>query len=100
MVDQYGLDGIDFDDEYAEYGTWAPPEIEGMGKEKLAAAAVDVAQTDLPTISELAQRTVDEDYGVFLTYNLSDEDASEQLTAFTDKLYGRAAERHGDAPSR
>jgi hypothetical protein len=158
VVDRYGLDGIDFDDEYAEYGTggtgmpnehsfvdlvlslreklgedrlitlynigpsaerttdgdrnaadalnyawnpyygtWAPPEIAGMGTEKLAAGAVDVAQTDLPTISKLAQRTVDEHYGVFLAYNLSDTDASDQLTAFTEELYGAGTVRHGTA---
>lgn len=153
VVDQYDLDGIDFDDEYAEYGTggtdqpndhsfvdlvlslretlgedrlitlynigpsaerttdgdrnaadaldyawnpyygtWAPPEINGMGKEEISPAAVAVGETDPGTITEFAQRTIDQGYGVFLGYNLTDDDASDALSRFTEVLYGAPTE--------
>jgi hypothetical protein len=153
VVDRYGLDGIDFDDEYAEYGTggtdrpndhsfvdlvlslreklgedrlitlynigpsaerttdgdrnaadaldyawnpyygtWAPPEIDGMDKESLSPAAVALGETDRETITEFAQRTIDQGYGVFLGYNLTDDDASDTLSRFTEALYGAPTE--------
>src|SRR3954469_19173979 len=128
-VNQYGLDGIDFDDEYAEYGnngtgqpndfsfvylvqalranmpdkiislynigpsasrlsyggvdvsskfdyawnpyygTWQVPGI-ALPKSKLSPAAVEIGGTSQSTAAGLARRTVDEGYGVYLTYNL------------------------------
>jgi hypothetical protein len=153
-VEEYGLDGIDFDDEYAEYGangtgqpnahsfvdlvtalrellgpdklitfynigpsaertddgdrhagdhvdyawnpyygTWAPPSITGMSKAQLSPAAVSIYETSADQSAEFARRTVDEGYGVFLTYNLGDQDASERISAFTRELYGASATR-------
>ncbi|MEU8222223.1 endo-beta-N-acetylglucosaminidase H [Kribbella sp. NPDC048915] len=148
-VNQYGLDGIDFDDEYVEYGnngtgqpndfsfvylvqalreklpnklitlydigpsserleyngqsiantfdyawwpyygSWGVPHGP-TDKSRLGPAAVSYTATSASTAAALAQRTVDEGYGVYLTYNLTDADTSSYMTAFTQKLYGSA----------
>ncbi|MEU4287533.1 endo-beta-N-acetylglucosaminidase H [Kribbella sp. NPDC026596] len=148
-VNQYGLDGIDFDDEYAEYGnngtgqpndfsfvylvqalrqklptklitlydigpaadrltyngqsiantfnyawnpyygTWGVPSGP-TPKSRLSPAAVSYTATSSSTAASLAQRTVDEGYGVFLTYNLTEADTHTYMSAFTQKLYGSA----------
>jgi hypothetical protein len=149
-VNQYGLDGIDFDDEYAEYGnngtgqpndysfvylvsalrqklpnkiitlydigpasdrlsyngvsvantfdyawnpyygTWAVPSGPS-DKSRLSPAAVSFTATSSTTAANLAQRTVDEGYGVFLTYNLTSANTASYISAFTTKLYGSTA---------
>ncbi|MGW5192390.1 endo-beta-N-acetylglucosaminidase H [Kribbella sp. NPDC004138] len=148
-VNQYGLDGIDFDDEYAEYGnngtgqpndfsfvylvqalraklpnklitlydigpaadrltyngqsiantfdyawnpyygTWSVPSGP-TDKARLSPAAVSYTATSSSTAASLAQRTVNEGYGVFLTYNLTESNTASYMTAFTQKLYGSA----------
>jgi hypothetical protein len=149
-VTTYGLDGIDFDDEYAEYGnngtgqpndssfvylvsalreklptklitlydigpasdrltyngvsiantfdyawnpyygTWAIPSGP-TSKSRLSPAAVSYSATSSSTAASLAQRTVSEGYGVFLTYNLTAANTATYISAFTNKLYGSAA---------
>ncbi|WUJ73582.1 glycosyl hydrolase family 18 protein [Kribbella soli] len=148
-VNQYGLDGIDFDDEYAEYGnngtgqpndfsfvylvqalraklpnklitlynigpaadrltyngqsiaetfnyswnpyygTWGVPSAPNE-KSRVSPAAISYTDTSSSTAASLAQRTVSEGYGVFLTYNLTEADTSAYMSAFTQKLYGSA----------
>lgn len=148
-VNQYGLDGIDFDDEYAGYGnngtsqpndfsfvylvqalraklpnklitlydigpaserltyngesiantfdyawnpyygTWAVPSGPS-DKSRLSPAAVSYTATSSSTAASLAQRTVNEGYGAFLTYNLTEANTATYMTAFTQKLYGSA----------
>ena len=46
--------------------------------------------TSSSTAASLAQRTVNEGYGVFLTYNLTEADTHTYMSAFTQKLYGSA----------
>ncbi|MFJ5280538.1 endo-beta-N-acetylglucosaminidase H [Streptomyces parvulus] len=149
-VSRYGLDGIDFDDEYAEYGqngtaqpnassfvhlvtalranmpdkiislynigpaasrlsyggvdvsskfdyawnpyygSWQVPGI-GLPKSRLSPAAVQIGRTSQSTVRSLARRTVDEGYGVYLTYNLDGSDRSADVSAFTRELYGTDA---------
>ncbi|GAB2636957.1 endo-beta-N-acetylglucosaminidase H [Kribbella swartbergensis] len=149
-VTQYGLDGIDFDDEYAGYGnngtgqpndfsfvylvsalreklpdklitlydigpasdrlsydgvsiantfdyawnpwygTWMVPSGPS-DKARLSPAAVSFTATSSSTAASLAQRTVDEGYGAFLTYNLTSANTAAYISAFTDKLYGSPA---------
>jgi hypothetical protein len=146
-VNQYGLDGIDFDDEYVEYGnngtgqpndfsfvylvqalraklptklitlydigpaaerltyngqsivdtfdygwnpyygTWGVPNGP-TAKSKLSPAAISYTATSQSTAVSLAQRTVSEGYGVFLTYNLTESNTATYLSAITQKLYG------------
>ncbi|WP_328990029.1 glycosyl hydrolase family 18 protein [Kribbella sp. NBC_01245] len=147
-VNRYGLDGIDFDDEYAEYGvngtgqpnassffylvsalrqklpnklitlydigpsaerlsyngqsiantfnyawnpyygTWSVPRGPSA-KSRLSPAAVHINSTSASTTASLATRTVNEGYGVFLTYNLGSVNSSSYISGFTKKLYGR-----------
>ena len=149
-VTKYGLDGIDFDDEYTEYGnngtgqpnassfvylvtalraamptklislynigpsasrlsyggvdisskfnyawnpyygTWGVPGI-ALPKSGLSPAAVQIAATSTSTAASLAQRTVSEGYGVFLTYNLGAADSHTYISSFTKPLYGKDA---------
>jgi hypothetical protein len=153
-VTKYGLDGVDLDDEYADYGAngtpqpnqqsigwlitalraqmpskllsfydigpagsslssssstigsklnyaWNPyygsysaPSIPGLGKSALSPAAVDIQNTAQSTAVSLAQRTVQDGYGVFMTYNLPGGDKSAYVSAMTQKLYGQAATYH------
>ncbi|MFB6723705.1 endo-beta-N-acetylglucosaminidase H [Kribbella sp. NPDC056345] len=148
-VARYGLDGIDFDDEYVEYGvngTGQPnadsfiwlvkalrqkmpadklitlydigpasdrlvsgagdirntfnyawyPYYGGWGvpsgptdKSRLSPAAVSYTATSQSTAASLAERTVREGYGVFLTYNLTEANTAAYMSAFTQKLYGK-----------
>ncbi|MFJ3957369.1 endo-beta-N-acetylglucosaminidase H [Arthrobacter sp. NPDC090010] len=150
-VTQYGLDGIDFDDEWAEYGkngtgqpndfsfvylldalrkrlpdklitfyyigpasqhlsyggqragdlvnyAWNPyygsynaPVIDGMGADRLAAAAVDLNNTSTSTMKSFAQRTKADGYGVYVTYDLRAGNYATTLSSFTQELYGSAA---------
>lgn len=149
-VTKYGLDGVDFDDEYAEYGnngtgqpnagsfvhlvtalraamptklislynigpaasrlsyggvditskfnyawnpyygTWGVPNI-ALPKSGLSPAAVQIAATSAGTAASLAQRTVSEGYGVYLTYNLGAGDSHTYISSFTKPLYGQDA---------
>ncbi|SDS17314.1 endo-beta-N-acetylglucosaminidase H [Microlunatus soli] len=151
IVEQYGLDGIDFDDEYAEYGvggtgqpndfsfvylvsalrerlpdkiitlyyigpsstrlsfdgvnvgdlidyswnpyygSWLVPDVPGLSPAELGPAAVAIADTDTTTAAALARRTLNEGYGVYLTYNLPDTDVHDYLSTFTQPLYGSDA---------
>src|SRR4051794_1068022 len=149
-VTKYGLDGIDFDDEYSEYGnngtgqpnagsfvylvtalraampaklislynigpsasrlsyggvdisskfnyawnpyygTWGVPNI-ALPKSGLSPAAVQIGATSTSTAAGLAQRTVTDGYGVYLTYNLGAADAHTYISSFTKPLYGKDA---------
>lgn len=73
------------------YGTYSAPSIPGLGRTKLSAAAVDIQNTSQSTAVSLAQRTVADGYGVFMTYNLPDGDVSPYVSAMTQQLYGQAA---------
>lgn len=152
-VTTYGLDGIDFDDEYADYGTngtgqpnassfvylvsalrkdmpgklislydigpaasslsyggvdvtqdinyawnpwygsWDVPSI-ALAKSHLSPAAIEIGATPASTAASLAQQTVSNGYGVYLTYNLDGTDQHSYLSSFTTKLYGSAAVYH------
>lgn len=72
------------------YGSWNPPQVPGMTRAQFGAAAVDLTQTSQSRAVELAQRTVDEGYGVYVTYNLTAADHSAYLSAVTERLTGHA----------
>jgi hypothetical protein len=152
-VTKYGLDGIDFDDEYADYGTngtgqpnassfvylvsalradmpgklitlydigpassslsyggvdvtkdfnyawnpwygsWDVPSV-ALPKSDLSPAAIQIDATPTSTAASLAQQTVSNGYGVYLTYDLNGSDEHSYLSSFTQKLYGSAAVYH------
>lgn len=147
-VTQYGLDGIDFDDEYstgttnessfplliqslrqqmpdkiisfyfygpatgtqsyngievgdlinyswnAIYGTFSAPFVPGLGDAYLAPAAVNIdpgadSYTSPSRAASLAQSTVDQGYGAYLYYNLTNNDSSAYLSQVSQVLYGQ-----------
>jgi hypothetical protein len=152
-VTKYGLDGIDFDDEYADYGnngtgqpnassfvylvsalrqdmpsklitlydigpaassmsyggvdvtqdfnyawnpwygSWIVPSI-SLPKSRLSPAAIQIGATSASTAASLAQQTVSNGYGVYLTYNLDGSDEHSYISSFTQQLYGSAAVYH------
>jgi len=148
-VARYGLDGIDFDDEYADYGnngttqpnpysflyllrelrallppekiisfyyygpaasrltyqdlvagdflnyswnaiygSYSAPNVPNMTRSQLGPAAVNVQQTGESTASNLARRTIDDGYGIFLCYALPNTDRRAYMSAITRELYG------------
>jgi hypothetical protein len=77
------------------YGSWSVPAIPRMTKAQLGPAAIEILATSPATASGLAQRTMAEGYGVYLTYNLPGTDVSQYLSSFTRPLYGSDAARVG-----
>ena len=73
------------------YGAWLPPTIPGMSTDRLGAAAIDLTATSATTVTTLAQRTLDQQYGVFVAYNLIGGDQSAKVSQLTQTLYGQAA---------
>ncbi|HEX8019927.1 endo-beta-N-acetylglucosaminidase H [Mucilaginibacter sp.] len=149
-VTTYGLDGIDFDDEYADYGTngtgqpnassfvylvtalrtlmptkiisfyfygpaasrlsyngvtvgskvdyswnaiygtYSVPNVPGLAASNLGPAAIDIQSTSSSTAASLATQTVNNNYGIYLYYNLPNADSHSYLTSVSNKLYGQA----------
>ena len=73
------------------YGSYRVPTVPGLGKAKLAPAAVDIQTTSQTTASLLARRTVSEGYGVFMSYDLRGGDESAYVSTITQALYGQKA---------
>ncbi len=70
------------------YGQYNVPAFPGVGDERLGAAAVDLTQTSASTAANLARRTVQDGYGVYVTYNLTAGDHSDYVSSFTRELSG------------
>jgi hypothetical protein len=75
----------------AYYGSYSAPAIPGLSKSQLSAAAVDIQSTPVSTATGLAERTLADGYGVFMTYNLPNGDRSSYVSALTTALYGQPA---------
>ncbi|MFI2609403.1 endo-beta-N-acetylglucosaminidase H [Kitasatospora sp. NPDC018619] len=74
----------------AGYGSFDPPDVPGLGKARLAAAAIDIQDEEAggwSTAADLAKQTLDQGYGVYNTYRLPDTDVSTGLSAVTKVLY-------------
>ena len=78
----------------ALYGTYIPPRVPGLGKSALAPAAISFSSTSSNDAASLAERTVSEGYGAYLTYNLGGGNRSTYVSAITEALYGQAAIYH------
>jgi len=149
-VNQYGLDGIDFDDEYADYGTngtgqpnassfvylvtalrnlmptkiisfyfygpaasrlsyngvtvgsqvnyswnaiygtYSVPNVPGLTAANLGPAAIDIQSTSSSTAASLATQTVNNNYGIYLYYNLPNSDVHTYLSSVSNALYGKS----------
>ncbi len=154
-VNTYGLDGIDFDDEYSDYGvngtgqpnassfvylvtalralmpnkiisfyyygpaasrlsyngvtvgskvnyswnaiygSFSVPDVPGLTAANLGPAAVNITSTSSSTAASLATQTVNGNYGIYLTYNLPNNDVSTYLSSFSNVLYGQPAVYNG-----
>lgn len=73
------------------YGRYNVPAYPGVGKDRLGPAAIDLTQTSAATAANLARRTVQEGYGVYVTYNLTAGDRSAYVSSFTRELSGQEA---------
>lgn len=73
------------------YGQYNVPAYPGVGKDRLGPAAIDLTQTSAATAANLARRTVQEGYGVYVTYNLTAGDRSAYVSSFTRELSGQEA---------
>ncbi|WP_298733283.1 endo-beta-N-acetylglucosaminidase H [uncultured Chitinophaga sp.] len=62
------------------YGTYAPPVLAGMTKGQLGPAAIWINHTSLSTAANLAQRTMNDGYGVVLYYDLPRSDVKNYLS--------------------
>ena len=149
-VTTYGLDGIDFDDEYAEYGkngtgqpntssfvylvtalrqlmpnkiisfyyygpaasrlsyngvtvgskvnyswnavygSFSVPNVAGLSASNLGPAAINIQSTSAATAASLASRTVSGNYGIYLYYNLPNNDVHTYLSSVSNALYGKS----------
>lgn len=148
-VTTYGLDGIDFDDEYADYGnngtgqpnsssfvylitalrqlmpnkiisfyyygpaasrlsyngvtvgskinyswnaiygTFQVPNVPGLSAANLGPAAINIQSTSSGTAASLANQTVSGNYGIYLCYNLPNNDVHTYLSSVSNALYGK-----------
>lgn len=73
------------------YGQFNVPAYPGVGKDRLGPAAIDLTQTSASTAANLARRTMQGGYGVYVTYNLTAGDHSAYVSSFTRELSGQEA---------
>lgn len=73
------------------YGSYQVPYVPGLSAAELGPAAVDLQSTSAAGIQDLARRTVQDGYGVFSTYSLTDQNISGRLSLFTRELHGSDA---------
>ncbi|WP_193103159.1 endo-beta-N-acetylglucosaminidase H [Brachybacterium sp. FME24] len=76
------------------YGSFRDFDVPGLPRSQYGAAAVDLGPGGGATpdhVRELAERTVAEGCGAFVTYQLQEGDQSELVSAFTEPLYGSPA---------
>ena len=71
----------------AYYGSYQVPQIMGLAKNQLGPSAVWIGQTPSATASSLAQRTVQDGYGVYLYYDLKGVDVTSYLSIISTQLY-------------
>ncbi|RNL77924.1 chitinase [Sinomicrobium pectinilyticum] len=75
----------------AYYGSYGAPRISGLeDKNRLGPAAVWINRQPYDPLeaANLARRTMDDGYGIFLQYDLKQENASSYLSAIGQELYG------------
>jgi len=82
----------------AYYGSYGAPNIAGMtDKNNLGPAAVWINQqpSNESVAANLAQRTIDDGYGIFLYYDLPQANSSNYLSAISNVLYDEQTELSG-----
>lgn len=75
------------------YGAYIDFDVPGLPRTQYGAAAVDLGSfaTSPETVRALAERTVEDGYGAFVTYQLQSGDRTALVSAFTEPLYGSSA---------
>ena len=80
----------------ATYSSWGPPSIPPMPKSNISGAAICInphdTYTPITSQSEaeyLAHQTMNDDYGLYLYYNLPNDDMSSYLSNISQILYGQ-----------
>jgi hypothetical protein len=66
----------------------SPPNVPGLDRDSLGPAAVWVNVTAPETSQNLATRTVEEGYGVYLMYDLPNTDINNYMSGICSRLYG------------
>ncbi|PYF72801.1 endo-beta-N-acetylglucosaminidase H [Pedobacter nutrimenti] len=74
----------------ANYGTYSVPNVPGLAKSNLGPAAIDIASTSSSTANSLATQTVSNNYGIYLYYNLTNNDSHTYLSGISQALHGSA----------
>jgi len=72
----------------AIYGTYSVPNVAGLAKSNLGPAAINIASTSVNTATNLATQTVNNGYGIYLYYNLTNADTHTYLSSISNALYG------------
>jgi hypothetical protein len=65
------------------YGGYLVPQHEGMSKERLGPAAIWINNTSPARAQALAQRTMDEGYGIVMYYDLKQTDSQQYLSGIS-----------------
>jgi hypothetical protein len=71
----------------AIYGTYSAPNVPGLTKSQLSAAATWINNTSMSTAKTMAQQTKTDGYGVYLYYDLPGTDVQTYLSAVSTALY-------------
>ncbi|MES2454538.1 MAG: endo-beta-N-acetylglucosaminidase H [Bacteroidota bacterium] len=75
----------------AMYGTYSVPNVPGLPASNLGPAAVDIQATSSGTAANLATQTKNNNYGVYLYYNLPNSNSESYLSSISNVLYGTNA---------
>jgi len=71
----------------AMYGTYSVPNVPGLPASNLGPAAIDIQATSSSTASSLATQTKNNNYGVYLYYNLPNSNVETYLSSVSNVLY-------------
>ncbi len=83
----------------AVYGSFSIPSVPPLTKDYLSPAATWISNTSVTALKSLANKTKDQDYGLFLWYDLHNSDESTYLTNATNILYAENAVLSGTLQS-
>src|SRR6185369_952063 len=84
------------------YSDFNPVSVPPMTNSQIGAAAIDMGPTDNTSTppamaADFAQRTLADGYGVYVYYNLINQDISKYLSSVSSVLYGQNTSYNGAA---
>ena len=71
----------------AMYGTYSVPNVPGLTASNLGPAAIDIQATSSTIAANLATQTKNNNYGVYLYYNLPNSNVESYLSSISNVLY-------------